>query len=101
MEEKEAIERLKKLIKLRKNKAGEIKFDTCICCTADLETVLNLLEKKDKMIDSMADYIDKTIYRDNEYGCEMEFEKDVYCDKDDCKKCIKQYFEKKVSETNE
>ena len=42
---KEAVKRLEELIKLRKNKCGEIKFDTCICGTKDLETVLQALKK--------------------------------------------------------
>ena len=49
--EKETLERLNKLVKLRKNKAGEIKFDNCICATEDIETVLNMLKEKDKEIE--------------------------------------------------
>ena len=41
----ESINNLKKLIELRKNKCGKIKFDTCICGTKDLETVLQALPK--------------------------------------------------------
>ena len=44
MELEEAINNLKKLVELRKNKRGEIKFDTCICGTKDLEIVLQALE---------------------------------------------------------
>ena len=40
----ESINNLKRLVELRKNKCGEIKFDTCICGTKDLETVLQELE---------------------------------------------------------
>lgn len=57
-EQEEAIESLEQLINIRKNKAGQIKYDNCICSTTDLETVLNILkekdveiEKKDKIID--------------------------------------------------
>lgn len=42
--EKEAIKEFERLIKLRKNKAGEIKFDTCIVSTAQLEIVLTLIQ---------------------------------------------------------
>lgn len=42
--EKEAIKEFDRLIKLRKNKAGEIKFDTCIVSTAQLEIVLTLIQ---------------------------------------------------------
>lgn len=40
----EAIKDLKKLVQLRKNKRGEIKYDTCICSTKDLDVVLQALE---------------------------------------------------------
>ena len=60
--EEESINSLEKLINIRKNKAGQIKYDNCICSTTDLETVLNMLkekdaeiEKKDKIIDLMLD----------------------------------------------
>ena len=49
--QKEAIEEFEKLIKLRKNKAGEIKFDTCIVSTAQLETVLNLIQTQQEEIE--------------------------------------------------
>ena len=44
MELEEAKNNLNKLVELRKNKCGEIKFDTCICGTKDLEIVLQALE---------------------------------------------------------
>ena len=47
-EEKESIKNLTKLVELRKNKAGEIKHDTCICSTRELETILNLIQNKQK-----------------------------------------------------
>lgn len=45
-EQEEAIESLEQLINIRKNKAGQIKYDNCICSTTDIETVLNLLKEK-------------------------------------------------------
>ncbi len=45
-EQEETINRLEKLINIRKNKAGQIKYDNCICSTTDIETVLNLLKEK-------------------------------------------------------
>lgn len=87
-EEKEAIKNLQKLLELRKNKRGEIKFDTCICSTKELDIALNLIqkqqeekEKKDKIIDEMANYIYSVDYR-SECG--------------DTRKQVKQYFERKV-----
>lgn len=49
-EQEEAIESLEQLINIRKNKAGQIKYDNCICSTTDIETVLNMLKEKDKEI---------------------------------------------------
>lgn len=45
-EQEEAIESLEQLINIRKNKAGQIKYDNCICSTTDIETVLNMLKEK-------------------------------------------------------
>lgn len=49
--QKETIEEFEKLIKLRKNKAGEIKFDTCIVSTAQLEIVVNLIQTQQAEIE--------------------------------------------------
>lgn len=46
-EQEEVINSLEKLINIRKNKAGQIKYDNCICSTTDLEIVLNMLKEKD------------------------------------------------------
>lgn len=45
-EQEEATNSLEQLINIRKNKAGQIKYDNCICSTTDIETVLNLLKEK-------------------------------------------------------
>lgn len=45
-EQEETINRLEKLINIRKNKAGQIKYDNCICSTTAIETVLNMLKEK-------------------------------------------------------
>lgn len=49
-EQEETINRLEKLINIRKNKAGQIKYDNCICSTTDIETILNMLKEKDEAI---------------------------------------------------
>lgn len=49
--EEEAINSLEKLINIRKNKAGQIKYDNCICSTTDLETVLNMIKEKNAEIE--------------------------------------------------
>lgn len=69
-EQREAIDRLEELVKLRKDKTNTLKHDTCICGTIDLDTVLNMLkdkeiEKKDEIIDLMANYIVNLIKYNN------------------------------------
>ena len=64
-----------------------------------IETVLNLLEKNDKIIDEMATYI-ATLDIEEDI-CEKT--KNEHCDKmnfGECEDCIKQYFENKVTDTN-
>lgn len=69
------------------------------------EIVLNMvkeknkeIEKKDKMIDLMTEWIKKHTKYYDEDGCYCEVEKDI-CKKDiECKVCIKQYFERKAEE---
>lgn len=54
------------------------------------------IEKKDKMIDFMAEWIDNHTKYYDEDGCYCEVEKEI-CKKDiECEDCIKQYFERKV-----
>lgn len=42
-EQQEAVNRLRNLVDLRKNVRNEIKYDTCICATKDLDTILDML----------------------------------------------------------
>lgn len=58
-EEKEAIENLKKLVQLRKDKTNTIKYDTCICSTKELDIVLNLIQKQQTEIENIR-YIKKS-----------------------------------------
>ena len=48
-EQKEAIDRLKALVNLRKDKNNNIKYDNCICSTEDLDIVLNFIEEVHKI----------------------------------------------------
>ena len=65
-----------------------------------LETVLNLLEKKDKIIDLMTEWISNKCFYADDYCNTCEVIQDS-CYKDiDCKDCIKQYFERKVENGN-
>ena len=50
-EQREVIDRLEELVKLRKDKTNTIKHDTCICGTADLDTVLSLIKEQDAEIE--------------------------------------------------
>ena len=93
-EQREVIDRLEKLVRLRKSK-NTIKYDNCICSTEDLDTVLSVLkekdaeiEEKDKQIDLMANYIVNLIkYNNPEEIREVEE--------------IKQYFERKVEDVKD
>ena len=85
-EQKEAIDRLKELVELRKSK-NKIKYDNCICATSDVDIVLNLikkqeneLKKKDKIIDELA----KAFKQDDVRSVEE----------------IKQFYERKVEDDN-
>lgn len=51
-EQEEATNSLEQLINIRKNKAGQIKYDNCICSTTAIETILNMLKEKDIQINS-------------------------------------------------
>ena len=46
MELEEVIERLEKLLKLRLNKANEIKYDNCIIATEDLRIILKYIKEE-------------------------------------------------------
>lgn len=90
-EEKQTIKRIKRDYELAKS---EDAIDIDIF-TEDIKTVLNLLEKKDKIIDEMATYI-ATLDIEEDI-CEKT--KNEHCDKmnfGECEDCIKQYYERKV-----
>lgn len=59
-----------------------------------ITTVLNLLEKKDKIIDEMVDFIDEID------GCLCFDLESRNCIDKNCKECIKQYFERKLENGN-
>lgn len=52
-EQREAIDRLEKLVRLRKDKTNTIKHDTCICGTMDLDTVLSLIKEQQEEIEKL------------------------------------------------
>ena len=63
-----------------------------------IESALNLLEKKDKIIDLMAIVIGNEPLPTEEYCIFRNFDCPVVGGNRDCKDCIKQYFENKVKE---
>lgn len=141
MNEKEAIEELNrfKTIKVLYGNTFAIHLEQLEQLQNDIETVLNLLEKKDrtiqqlkdenktlnrqeqqyfettiiqsqqydkettnkdKIIDLMAEWIEKHTKYYDEDGCYCEIEKDI-CNKNiECEYCIKQYYERKVENGN-
>lgn len=53
-EQREAIDSLGKLVKLRKDKTNTIKHDTCICGTMDLDTALSLIKEQQEYLAEIA-----------------------------------------------
>lgn len=114
-EQREAIEYLKESVLIYKNTIPKI--------SEAIETVLSMLKEKDKEIERLRyikksfDYVvqketekkDKIIDLMAEYIATLEIEEDIcmnnkinseWCNEDytNCKKCIKQYFEKLAKE---
>lgn len=76
-----------------------IQRDTALSIRVAIETVLNMLKKKDNQIDLMADFIRKNITENkliNEICIKGKCQNEE-CHEDDWKDCIKQYFERKVN----
>lgn len=94
MNEEEAIEQLK----IIKNNIDKKYINTKN--SKAIETVLNLLEKKDKMIDLMAIAIGNEPLPTEEYCIFRNFDCPAVGGNRDCKECVKQYFERKVENGN-
>lgn len=93
--EQEAIERLNrfKTIEVLYSNTFAMHIEQLKTVQEDIETVLNMLNKKDKQIDLMTEWIEKHTKYYDEDGCYCELEKKI-CEKDiECKDCIKQKFE--------
>lgn len=98
MNEKEAREKIKWSIQIN-NATKEINGDNTSINVQVLETVLNLLEKKDKQIDEMAKKINEAYFESGDFEewfenkiCKVQkYEDYTYLEKD-----IKQHFEYKV-----
>ena len=57
------------------------------------------IEKKDNIIDLMAEWISNICFYKDDYGNSCEIIQDSCYEDSDCKQCIKQYFEKKEDES--
>ena len=96
MNEEEAIERLKEVLNTDPL-LGTVDFQY-----SDVETVLNLLEKKDKIIDLIAGELAN--YKHEEIICmevdckHIELQNEGKCIGD--KECIKEYYERKLENGN-
>lgn len=69
------------------------------------QTVLSMLQeqqeenkKKDKIIDLMSEWISERCFYKDDYSNSCEIIQDSCSKEDNCKDCIKQYFERKVEE---
>lgn len=102
MTEKEVIERLNrfKTIKVLYGNTFAIHLEQLEQLQNDIETVLNLLEKKDKIIDLMAIAISNEPLPTEEYCIFRNFDCPEVGGNRDCKECVKQYFERKVENGN-
>ena len=101
MTKEQVIERLKKLDYLLDDvySTGLVEDEERNIYQDAIETVLPMLEEKDKIIDLMAEII---INNDiDEDICKQMVQKEncnEFEDKEKCKECIKQYFENKAKE---
>ncbi len=108
-EQEEAIEYFKKHIKYFEEQIKFIEATDCDYYDEELElyqnrvkqfnTVLSMLEEKDKTIDLMAEIINNNDI--DEDICKQMGQKEncnEFEDKEKCKECIKQYFENKAKE---
>ena len=101
MTKEQAIERLKKLDYLLDDvySTGLVEDKERNKYQDAIETVLPMLEEKDKTIDLMAEYIEDELTVDEfctKEGCYADNYTDGHCEK--CLNCIKQYFENKAKE---
>lgn len=88
-------EQEKAIYRLNLHKDIQVQDNCCIVNAKDIEIVLSMIEKKDKIIERMTYYI-----------MNLDIDEDicqkVNCDTNsgelDCKDCIKQYFENKTKE---
>lgn len=110
MTKEQAIERLKKMIQINNGVIKEARKNGDIFAmqlTADLdtdsiaiETVLNLLEKKDQQIDLLSETLRYYNGMQQEQCFCIDICGEKECNMKNCKERIKQYFERKVENGN-
>lgn len=101
MTKEQAIERLKKLDYLLDDvySTGLVEDEERNKYQDAIETVLPMLEEKDKIIDLMSEAINNNDIDEDICRCMGQKEDcNEFEDKEKCKECIKQYFENKAKE---
>lgn len=106
-EQEEAIERLNrfKTIEILYGNTFAMHIEQLKTVQKDIDTVLSMLKeqqeenkKKDKIIDLMSEWISERCFYKDDYSNSCEIIQDSCSKEDNCKDCIKQYFERKVEE---
>lgn len=104
-EQEEAIERLNrfKTIEILYSNTFAMHIEQLKTLQEDIETVLSMLKeqqeenkKKDKIIDEMTEWISERCFYKDDYSNSCEIIQDSCYKDENCKDCIKQYFENKA-----
>lgn len=80
---------------------SKCKLTECIGCDityTDRKKIKEYIEELEKMIDLMAEWISERCFYKDDYSNSCEIIQDSCNKEDDCKDCIKQYFENKAKE---
>jgi len=91
-EERKAIENIKEMIESIFKCEDDEEF---VCDVSDggyLQTALNLINKQEKAIDRMINWIERDCYYQDEFGNSCSIIQDSCFSNKDCKECIKEYF---------
>lgn len=104
---------IREIVKLRKQKRqkdGGIEFDTCIVSTKELDELLNLTDKQNKVIDEIYnafyEFVDRCpgsgmkLLKENGFDIDKCDKCDIKNNNINCKDCIKQYFIRKAEEND-
>ena len=120
-EQREAIEYLKESVLIYKNTIHKISdaIETALSLIKEQEKKIENLQKevneenkrcmilanndkfKEQMIDLMTEWISERCFYKDDYSNSCEIIQDSCSKEDDCKDCIKQYFERKVEDVKD